>query len=306
MGFTRQHALGLVLIGTALAAIPAVAAPPTVASSAPKLQPAAPLVRKCIHDSEETVLRMAPAPAKLELAATIKPGKVQPVDAGTADAGLSGRIVDVYMHVIRGNNGEGDVTDARIASQIAVLNAAFQPHFGFRLVSTDRTNNGVWYSNATSSTYETQMKTQLRKGTARDLNIYVANLGGGLLEWSTFPWQVSTNLAMDGVVVLNQALPGGNAAPYNLGKQAVHSVGHWMGLYHTFQGGCNGNGDYVADTPAEKSPAYGCPTGRNTCPNKPGLDPISNFMDYTDDACMQSFTEGQFARMQSMMATYRP
>jgi hypothetical protein len=217
--------------------------------------------------------------------------------------------INVYFHVITNTSGAGNVTDQMIASQISVLNNAFSPYgFSFNLVSTDRTANNTWYTSGPGTTGEAQFKAALRQGSADDLNFYTNSPGGGLLGWATFPSSYNSQPSKDGVVCLFSSLPGGSAAPYNLGDTGTHEVGHWMGLYHTFQGGCQKTGDYVSDTPAEKSPAYGCPTGRDSCVNGPaaaGIDPITNFMDYTDDACMNRFSTGQGSRMTAQFNTYR-
>jgi|CXWK01.1.fsa_nt_gi hypothetical protein len=229
----------------------------------------------------------------------------------SAEVTATGGVINVYWHVINNGSGlaNGDIPDSQITAQIGVLNDAYaSTSWSFDLVSTDRTTNATWYT-STGGSSESQMKNALRQGSADDLNIYSNNMGGGLLGWATFPSSYASNPKNDGVVVLYSSVPGGSAAPYNEGDTATHEVGHWMGLYHTFQGGCSRKastgGDLVADTPAEKSPAYGCPLGRDSCRQIAGADPITNFMDYTDDPCMDRFTAGQDARMDAQFAAYR-
>jgi Pregnancy-associated plasma protein-A len=217
----------------------------------------------------------------------------------------AGGVIPVYWHVITSSSGAGQPTTIQINDQIAVLNAAYAASgFSFNLVSVNVVANDSWYTCGPGQACEAQMKSALRQGSADDLNIYSSNPGGGLLGWATFPSSYAGSPSMDGVVILYSSVPGGSAAPYNLGDTGTHEVGHWLGLFHTFQGGCRG-GDSVDDTPAERSPAYECPVGRNSCLFKPGLDPITNFMDYTDDSCMNTFSGGQNARMNAQWTQYR-
>lgn len=200
-----------------------------------------------------------------------------------------------------------------IDAQMTVLNdsyagrtapdAAATP-FTFDLTKVTWTVNAQWYA-VTPGPVEKEMKKALHEGDAGTLNVYSANIGAGLLGWATFPKGYNNGQDyLDGIVMLDESMPGGSLDIYSEGDTLTHESGHWLALYHTFQGACSASGDFVADTPKEKSPAFYCPQGRDTCAAA-GDDPIHNFMDYTQDSCMDRFTPGQAQRMSDAWQQFR-
>lgn len=224
--------------------------------------------------------------------------------------------VDVRVHVITRADGTGGVTRQQIDDQIAVLNAAFSGRtstqdaptiFRFATKSIDYTANDDWYAWSdpdVDPSDDQEAKAALHRGGYDDLNIYITGLEDNLLGYAYFPNEAT--LIQDGVVVLNESLPGGSAAPYNEGDTLTHEVGHWFGLYHTFENGCMAPGDAVFDTPyqADGENIFFCNESDDTCP-QPGRDPVHNFMSYGDDPCLDRFTLGQSIRMTLVWLAYR-
>jgi hypothetical protein len=220
--------------------------------------------------------------------------------------------IPVYFHVI--NKGptiaDGNVSQAQIEAQIAVLNETFSgarggPDTGFRfeLVEVTRTTNEEWFYMA-HSRVEREAKRALHEGGSESLNIY-SNSGAGYLGFAYYPKNVRGRPYIDGIVIAYDSMPGGDIANYDEGFTATHEIGHWLGLAHTFQNGCSTTGDRVDDTPAQRFPTTGCPEGQDTCPKDPGLDPIHNYMDYSYDDCYTEFTAGQAQRMAEQWLFFR-
>ena len=219
--------------------------------------------------------------------------------------------VDVYVHVIT-DGAEGAVDMSTLAQQMSVLDKGYSGQqggantgFSFSLADVDFTENAAWFAAGPGSAAEAEMKQALKQGGPADLNVYTTS-GNAYLGWAYYPSIVDSAQAyLDGVVIDYRSLPGGPyGSAYSLGGTLTHEVGHWTGLYHTFEGRCGSTGDLVADTPPERTPTGGCPAGKDTCPS-PGLDPIHNYMDYSYDSCYTQFTPGQAARAQDQFLFFR-
>lgn len=248
---------------------------------------------------------------------------VPPAQRLAAGPGLT---IPVRIHLIHGSHKKDRNLKRKAARRVfRVLKGGFagaqNPTMGdsgirFRLRKITVTRNDSWYHARPGTRADRTMHKRLHRGNARTLNIYIKDArirGAALLGVARFPWQYRAHPKQDGIIVNVAGLPGGRARGYNLGDTIVHETGHWMGLFHTFEGGCSDPNDGVADTPAEQYPSYACEIGRDTChrvdvygnPYDDGPDPVQNFMDYSLDTCMNHFTPGQVSRMYALFAHYR-
>ncbi len=250
---------------------------------------------------------------------------------GTTEAVIT---IPVVFHVIYANSTQ-NISDAKILEQLDVLNkdfgrlnadasstpSAFQgvavnTQIQFCLAQRDPSGNatsGIIRKSTSTSSFSDNDNVKFTSSggdnawdATKYLNIWVCNLGGGLLGYAQFP---GSSASTDGVVALYSSVGGvsapGTATPYHLGRTMTHEVGHWLNLRHIW-GDANCGSDLVSDTPTQQTSNFGCPSyPHTTCSNGANGDMFMNYMDYTDDACMNMFTAGQASRMTASINTSR-
>lgn len=207
---------------------------------------------------------------------------------------------------------DGIVSNTQIENQTAVLNQKFNQHgYSFYTANIDSANNSGWYYATDSHKFETgqwnnddqylAMAQAMGIDPATSINYYWtgARFTSGL---GVYPWSFDEDDPRHGLFCGNYTRPGGETG-FHLGITGVHEVGHYFGLYHTFENGCANPGDEVDDTPYQMDANYGCPSSNYSCGSN---DDIGNFMDYMDDDCLDHFTTGQVDRMDWALNTYRP
>ena len=241
------------------------------------------------------------------------------VDVLPIDDGLDVIQIPIHVNVLYSSNAQ-NVSNNQIQAQIDVLNEDFRKANSDASVPSGSTfsndisdtqiefvfdaNNDITRKSTSVTAWSTNddMKKSSRggidpKNPDTTLNIWICNISGGILGYAQFPGGASST---DGVVILYSSLPGGSAAPYNQGRTATHEVGHYLNLRHIWGDGRCNRDDFVTDTPAAGAANYGCPSfPSSSCKT---TDMTMNYMDYTDDACMYMFTDGQRNRMRAVLA----
>lgn len=234
--------------------------------------------------------------------------------------------IPVVVHVIY-NNANENISDAQIQSQLDVLNEDFRrtnsdannvwsqaadTEIEFCLATVDPNGNattGITRKSSNKSSWGTNdaMKKSSQGGvdpwdTSQYLNMWVCNIGSGLLGYAQFP---GGSAATDGVVMgpnyFGSSDKGSGfylSAPFDKGRTTTHEVGHYLNLRHIWGDGACGTDDFVSDTPESDAANYGCSTGHSSCGT---TDMVQNYMDYSDDSCMNLFTLGQKNRMRSVL-----
>lgn len=238
--------------------------------------------------------------------------------------------IPVVVHVIYSNANE-NISEAQILSQIQVLNDDFRrlnadadntwsqaadTQIQFCMATVDpngNATNGITRKSSTKTSWGTNdaMKKASQGGvnpwdTSQYLNMWVCNIGGGILGYAQFP---GGSAATDGVVMGPQYFGSKNegsgfylSAPFDEGRTTTHEVGHFLNLRHIW-GDSNCGNDFVSDTPTHQTSNGGCPTGQVSCNS---TDMVQNYMDYTNDSCMNLFTVGQKNRMRASLLNGGP
>lgn len=278
----------------------------------------------CYFDKYKRANKRTVSGAELKIQEGIKTAALKP---RTHNPNL--KVIPIVVHIIH-DGGISNISDAQIQSQLEVINEDYRKIAGtngdgngvdteveFCLAKKDpqgKCTNGIIRINSPLSNHQTYQRSMLKQlsywDNTRYLNIYVVkniNNGSGTLGYSSFPGGPPDE---DGIVVRHDYFGKTGTAAASLGRTTTHEIGHWFGLYHTFNGGCGSDtctdGDYVCDTPPAANPNFGCPA-INSCSNDlPNVnDQIQNYLDYSNDNCKNMFTAGQKQRMGATLMNLR-